>query len=213
MSTRSGIDAAINSRLDDDNQHLACAVKAEFNTDDVRLWSGIDDITIDSEAYTGAGTLLTLSETEDTSELKSTNLVVSLSGMDTTVMNYALTDNYQNRPLTLYMIFVYASTNEVVGKMTLFKGRMTSISIKDDPNGSIITVNAENRLIDLNRPSNLRYTNESQIHVATGDTSFRYVQQMQDIEVIWGQHGQHGSAGMGDPMPHDDIWPPEDREQ
>ena len=146
MSTRPGIDAAINSRLDDDHQYLACAVKAEFDTDDILIWSGIDDISIDSETYTGAGTLLNISETEDTSELKSTNVVVGLSGMDTTVMNYALTDNYQNRPLTIYMIFVYASTNEVVGKLTLFKGRMTSIGIQDDPAGSTITVNAENKL-------------------------------------------------------------------
>jgi len=211
MATRSGIDAAINSRLNDDNQYLAAAVKAEFHTDDILLWSGIDDISINSETYTGAGTLLNISDTEDTSELKSTNVVVSLSGMDPTVMDYALTDNYQNRPLTVYMIFVYASTNEVVGKLTLFQGRMTSLAIQDDPNGSIITVNAENRLVDLNRPSNLRYTNESQEFVSSGDTAFRYVQQMQDIELVWGQEGQHGSAGFGGPDPWDG-YDPEDHE-
>ena len=107
MSTRPGIDTAINARLDDDHQYLAAAVKAEFHTADILLWSGIDDISIDSETYTGAGTLLNISDTEDTSELKSTNVVVSLSGMDTTVMSYALADNYQNRPLTIYMIFVW----------------------------------------------------------------------------------------------------------
>lgn len=214
MATRSGIDAAINSRLDDDHQYLAAAVKAEFNTADILLWSGIDDISIDSETYTGAGTLLNISDTEDTSELKSTNVVVSLSGMDTTVMNYALADNYQNRPLTIYMIFVYAATNEVVGKLTLFKGRMTSIQIQDDPTGSVIGVNAENRLVDLDRPSNLRYTNESQEFVLSGDTAFRYVQQVQDMEVVWGQQGQSGSAGMAQRPSYEDKWIYEkDREQ
>ena len=56
MATRSGIDTAITSRLTDDHQIMGVAVKAEFDTADIRVWSGLGDATISSETYTGAGT-------------------------------------------------------------------------------------------------------------------------------------------------------------
>ena len=39
----------------------------------------------------------------------------------------------------------------------------STLTINDTPDGSTITIDAENRLIDLDRPSNFRYTKESNI--------------------------------------------------
>ena len=129
MATRAGIDTAIVGRLTDDHQVMSVAIKAEFDTDDIRIWSGLDDLTISSETYTGAGTLLGISGNEDTAELTSTGTVVTLSGMDDTVLGYALSENYQNRPIT----------------------------------------------------------------ILSSDTSFRYVQQLQDMDIVWGKQSQKDS--------------------
>ncbi len=196
MATRQGLDSSIVNRLGADEQALFFAVKAEFDTDDIRVWSGIDDLTISSETYTGAGTLLSVSNTEDNLELKSNGLVVALSGMDTTVVNYALTENYQNRPITIFMGYVMGGTNEVAGTLTLFKGRMTSLVINDTPEGSTVTIDAENRLVDLDRPSNLRYTKESQNFLHSGDTGFNRVASLQDKQINWGKTAGAG-AGLG----------------
>lgn len=190
MATRSGIDTAITSRLTDDHQIMGVAVKAEFDTSDIRVWSGIGDATIASETYTGAGTLLGISGNEDTAELSSTGTIVTLSGMDETVLSYALNENYQNRLITIFLVFLMGGSNEVAGTMTMFKGRMTALSINDDTQGATITINAENRLVDLNRPSHLRYTLESQKHILSSDTSFKFVQQIQDMDIIWGKSSQ-----------------------
>lgn len=190
MATRSGIDTAITSRLTNDHQIMGVAVKAEFDTADIRVWSGLGDATISSETYTGAGTLLGISGNEDTAELSSTGSIVTLSGMDSTVLSYALSENYQNRPITIFLVFLMGGSNEVAGTMTMFKGRMTALSINDDPNGATVTINAENRLIDLNRPSHLRYTVESQKYILSSDTSFKYVQQLQDMDIVWGKASQ-----------------------
>ena len=56
MATRQGLDSSIVNRLGADQQALFFAVKAEFDTDEIRVWSGIDDLTISSQTYTGAGT-------------------------------------------------------------------------------------------------------------------------------------------------------------
>ena len=197
MATRQGLDSSITNRLGADEQALFFAVKAEFDTSDIRIWSGIDDLTISSETYTGAGTLLTVSNSEDNSELKSNGIVVALSGMDTTVVNYALTESYQNRPITIFMGYVMGGTNEVAGTLTLFKGRMTSLVINDTPEGSTVTIDAENRLVDLDRPSNLRYTKESQNFLFSGDTGFNRVASIQDKQINWGKAGENGSTSGG----------------
>ncbi len=198
MATRQGLDSSIVNRLGADEQALFFAVKAEFDTDDIRVWSGIDDITISSETYTGAGTLLNVSNTEDNLELKSNGVVVALSGMDATVVNMALTENYQNRPITIFMGYVMGGTNEVAGTLTLFKGRMTSLVINDTPEGSTVTIDAENRLVDLDRPSNLRYTKESQNFLFSGDTGFNRVASLQDKQINWGKTSSGpGGGGSG----------------
>ena len=204
MATRQGLDASIVNRLGADEQALFFAIKAEFDTDDIRVWSGIDDLTISSETYTGAGTLLSVSNSEDNLELKSNGLVVSLSGMDTTVVNYALTENYQNRPITIFMGYVMGGTNEVAGTLTLFKGRMTSLVINDTPDGSTVTIDAENRLVDLDRPSNLRYTKESQNFLHSGDTGFNRVASLQDKQINWGKSSQTAGGGGGGGNQHSD---------
>jgi hypothetical protein len=203
MATRQGLDSSIVNRLGADEQALFFAVKAEFDTDDIRVWSGIDDLTISSETYTGAGTLLSISNTEDNLELKSNGIVVSLSGMDETIVNYALTENYQNRPITIFMGYVMGGTNEVAGTLTLFKGRMTSLVINDTPEGSTVTIDAENRLVDLDRPSNLRYTKESQNFLHSGDTGFNRVASLQDKQINWGKTSDTAGKGSGGGAPAD----------
>jgi len=197
MATRQGLDASIVNRLGADEQALFFAVKAEFDTDDILVWSGTDDLVIGSDTYTGAGTLLSVSGSEDNTQLQSNGLVVAMSGMDSTVVNYALTENYQNRPITVLMGYVMGGTNEVAGTLTLFKGRMTSLIINDDPTGSTVTIDAENRLVDLDRPSNFRYTKESQNFLHSGDTGFDRVSSLQDKQIVWGSSNT-GSGSIND---------------
>jgi hypothetical protein len=195
MSNRGGIDSDIVKYLESDHQVLFLAVKAEFDTDTLYVWSGDYDLSLDGNTYTGAGTLLSISNIEDTLELKSSGLSVALAGMDSTVLDLALTENYQNRFITVYLGYLSGGTDTVAGTMTLFKGRMQSMTINDDPNGSTISVDAENRLIDLQRPSNLRYTKESQQGISAGDTCFDRVQSLQDKEIIWGRSSSNSGGG------------------
>ena len=203
MATRQGIDTAISNRLGADAQTMFFAVKAEFDTDDIRVWSGTDDITVNSETYTGAGSLLSISGVEEDLELKSSGLTIALSGMDATVLDYALTENYQNRPITLFLGFQMGGSNESAGELTLFKGRMTSLNIADTPDGATVTIDCENRLVDLDRPSNLRYTVESQEFLHSGDTGFNRVQSLADKQIAWGQKQDNTYSGGGGRLDND----------
>ena len=124
MATRSGIDSSIVGKLEGDHVFVFWAVKAEFDIADVRLHTWKDELTINSETYEGAGTLLSIGDITDSTELKSDGVTVAISGMDTTVLGYALTENYQNRPITIYMGYLDGGGEKVSGVMTAFKGRM-----------------------------------------------------------------------------------------
>ena len=137
MSNRAGIDSQIVELLENDHQIIFLAVKAQFDTETLHLWSGDTDLTFDSDTYTGVGSLLQMSNIEDTLELKSTGISITLAGMDTTVLNLALSEDYQNRLITVFIGYLSGGTDHVQGTMTLFKGRMTSMIIADDPNGAV----------------------------------------------------------------------------
>jgi hypothetical protein len=211
MATRQGIDSSIVNALSEENVSPFIAVKGFFDSGNILVWSGIDDITIDSETYTGAGTLLAVSGFEESKEMRTNGVTVSLSGMDETVLTYALSENFQNRKLIVHFGFLDGGTNEVKGVMNAFTGRMTSMNISDDTTGSTVTINAENRLIDLEKASMLRYNKESQKFVAGGttDTAFNRVQKLADQEILWGRtsstSGGVGGGGNRQPIGGDPI--------
>ena len=74
---------------------------------------------------------------------------------------------------------------------------MTSLVINDTPEGSTVTIDAENRLVDLDRPSNLRYTKESQNFLHDGDTGFNRVASLQDKQINWGKTSSTAGSGSG----------------
>lgn len=186
MSTRQ-IDTKTAIKLAEDQQNIVFAIKAEFDTDDILLNTSIGDLVIDGDTYEGAGQLLSISEIEDSNDLKSAGVTFAITGMDQQVLSYALTESYQNRPITLLMAFISGGTDQVSASMVLYKGRMVQMSISDDPNGASISLQTENRLMDLRRPSNYRYTKESQASLYAGDNSLNEVAKIQDMKINWGR--------------------------
>lgn len=208
MATRPDIDAMAVQKLSEENQNLVFALKLEFDTETIRLHSGMGELTINSETYEGAGTLLSISDIEDSSELRSAGVTFALSGMNPDVLGYALSEDYQNRLATLKMAFLSGGTDHVVGTMDIYIGRMMQISITDNAeSGSSIQVQTENRLVDLRRPSNYRYTKESQNYLHPNDTGLDEVAAIQDMQIFWGRAYGGGFGGGGPSGPDDPANP------
>jgi len=199
MSNRSGIDAALVDLLGEDNQILFLAVKLEFDTETLRFWNGKNNLVIkeggSDTTYIGAGDLLSVSGIEENLDMSVGGVTVALAGMNAEVLNLALNEEYQNRQVSILLGQLSGGTDISAGTMTIFSGRMQTMQINDDPDGSTITLNAESRLIDMERPSNLRYTNESQQFISAGDTCFARVSALQDKEILWGR--TTGGGGIG----------------
>jgi hypothetical protein len=162
------------------------AMKAQFLEGDVRLWTGYGEITIDSEIYTGGGALLSVGAVEETSEIKATNLAITMSGLDSSILASALGSNYQNRNFICYLGMLNETYSVVASSYQLFAGRMDSMTINDSGQEIAITLSVESRLIDLEKPNESRYTSEEQKRLFSGDLGLEFVTDLQDKDINWG---------------------------
>jgi len=140
---------AVPLEFSDDSMVLFYGVELFFDSGTVRLWNGSHDAIIEGETYTGSGSLLTLSEIEETGEIAARGATVTLSGLDAGFVATALAENYQNRDARILFGTI---VNNTFTAYTLFRGRMDVMTINEGAETATISLAIENRLIDLERP-------------------------------------------------------------
>tara|TARA_R100001440_G_scaffold795_2_gene2626 strand:+ start:6240 stop:6827 length:588 start_codon:yes stop_codon:yes gene_type:complete len=169
------------------------AVDLAFQSGALRLWTGYGNKTINSATYTGTGTLLKIDGLEEAGDLSARGTTLTLSGLASTVLTYALTEEYQGRLVTIY--WGLAGVADVV---EVFSGYMDQMIIVDEGDTSTVKLKVESRLITLERPNIRRYTSESHKAVRTSkglsgsDSFFDWVSGLQDKSIVWGREVQSG---------------------
>ena len=187
------VPAALLTALDGDEIEVFYAVDLAFDSGNMRLWTGYGDKTINSQTYTGTGNLLTIDGLEEASDLSARGTTLTLNGLDSTIITYALTEEYQGRLVTIYW---GVGTNTV----EVFSGYMDKMTIQDSAESATISLTVESRLIALERPNIRRYTRESHAGVRTAkglsgsDTFFDWVTKLQDKQIVWGRATENGEA-------------------
>ena len=162
------------------------AIELMFDTAPLRIWNGIGEKTINvqgvDQVFYGFGDLLMIGNLDEVNDLSAKSLQLSLTGLNENVLSLALQEPYQRRVCRLY--FGEQSVPDVV---QIFAGKMNKMSIQDDSQTSTISLDVESNLVELERSSNWRYTDENHQSRYSGDTFFSYVQTIQDQQVVWGR--------------------------
>lgn len=171
--------------FDQDTLNPFIAIDLAFDSGAVRLWNGYGDLTINSATYTGAGTLLQISEVEETGEVAAKGITMTLTGIESSIISVALAENYQNRSAKIYIGTL--AENNAVSTYQLFGGRLDVMTIEESGETATIAVTAENRLIDLERPRSRRFTSEDQKSLYPNDLGLDYVNDLQDKTLDWGK--------------------------
>jgi hypothetical protein len=152
----------------------------------LRMWTGLGNRTISvqgsSQVFIGTGSLLSIGDLEEVGDLSAKSVEFTLSGIPSSIISIALQEPYQRRVARLYL--GEQSDSSVV---EIFSGKMDKMTILDESETSTIALTIESKLVELERSSGWRYTNENQQSRYDGDTFFSYVQSMQDQTVIWGK--------------------------
>jgi hypothetical protein len=110
---------------------------------------------------------------------------------------HALGQVRQGNPVQLWLGALGSNNNVLPDPLQLFAGRMDVPTIDEGTQTSSISIAVENRLIDLNRSRERRYTDQDQQIDHPGDLGFQYVQFIQNWNGTWGKAGPGGI-----PLPH-----------
>jgi hypothetical protein len=162
-------------------------VKMAFSSQTLRLHSGVGEYVMDGETYLGVGALGSISApTEDITLARNTRTFtlsgLSASGID--IAGLAQTDNYQGRDIWHYLVFLNEDQEIIDGHVYLWRGRMDTISFELGSTATL-SLTAESRLADWDRPRVRRYTNQDQQQVYPGDLALEFNSQAAEYEIRW----------------------------
>lgn len=151
------------------------------------LWTGVGDLEYESETYKGTGAFGTISTSDTDSSLSANGISLTLSGVPTDVLQFALSPNYRNKKVIVNIV-LFDNNGTLIGGNRFYVGRIDVVNISKSGEENIITVNVENHLINFSRPLIRRYNQEDQhLFVDNTDIGFEYISKItSDIVFNWG---------------------------
>lgn len=170
------------------------AVELLFDEVTNRFWTGYGSITIDGNEYVGNGKFLSLSGVEEDMQISAKGLSIVMSGLPTDFMSLALNAEYQYRKANIYTGAI--QSDGTVQSYLMFSGFMNQMNFAENHDDMTITISVENRLIDLERPREMRYTDEDQRArypdrfnengiALDEDIGLSLIVDIQDREIVW----------------------------
>ena len=189
-------------------QHVATVtfVKLEFSSGTLYLHNSIGTYTWGSQNWLGAGDLGSVSAIEEGSDVSPYKITLSLSGIDSTISNAALTEDYYMRGVTLYLGALDANDDLLATPTEVWAGFMDQMNVTlGADGGDAIELIAESELAKFDRASNQRYTDNNQQAAHSADLIFEFLQDIEGIKVLWGD--RTSDSGAGKSIPTDNAEP------
>jgi len=179
------ITPAVDAALAAGHVPLLVFVELDFPSQYLRLnnsavtmaWNGYD--------WLGVGRLGGIDPISEGADLQARGLALRMSGIDPASISLALGTQYQGRSCRVWLAPLTSDHAVIADPVLVFWGRMDTMDI-DVGATATITVNAESRLADWDRPRVRRYNHEDQQIDFPGDMGFEFVPQMIEKELRWG---------------------------
>lgn len=181
--------AMITELAKDSGAKTVLLTKLEFDSGDVRAWSGRGDLTFDSEVYLGAGDMGGISPMEEGRQSRAYGLAYRLSGVPATNLSLALDEDVVGRPATIWLGALDSDYALIADPLVIFRGRMDSMTVSLGATAQV-SVNLINRMAAWDVVRERLYTAAGQAARGAGkfrdDTGMRFVSQTIERVVIWG---------------------------
>lgn len=176
--------AAMATVLTDAVKRPVTLVEITFDTAPLRLWSGVGDLTWNAVTWTGAGHLLAVEQITEATAATITGTRLRLTGLDSAVVNDVYTEEWQQRPVRIWLGALDAAGAVVADPILLFTGRLDLVEDVEDGDGAVTLVGtAESHAADIDRPRVRRYTPEDQALIDADDSFFDQVAALQEKEI------------------------------
>ena len=204
------IPAAFSTAVEQTTVDIFFAIELFFDTSTLRFWSGLGEVEIAGNTYVGSGSLIQISSVDESLDISAKGATLTLSGLPSDLLALALAEPYQGRKCRIYFgirdnapsflqqedgdyvlteseAFIDLQPEAAPVMAEIFTGYIDQMNIDEGPETSTIAVYVESRLIDLQRPRELRYTSESQKSRFPNDRGFDFVEDLQAKKFQWGR--------------------------
>ena len=161
-------------------------VSLDFDAASVHVNSTPYPITFGGNEYLGVGNLGSVSGLQEGADIQARGVELTLSGIPPELISIALGEEYQGRPIRIWIGFLDENHSLIVDPVNLGIWRMDTMDISLGKTATI-SVKAESRLSDWNRPRSKRYTNEEQQKNYPTDKGLEFVPEMVAKSLLWGK--------------------------
>ena len=165
----------------------AIFVQATLASGTLYIWSGYGSTTWNGQTWQGVGSLLNISTIEEKATVSATGLVVTLSGIDPTLLANVLDEFEVCGPVKVFLGAFSSPGVLIANPICLWAGNLDVPTIDVGADTASISINCESRLIEMNVSVDRRYTDQEQQVDTPGDLAFSFVNSIQNQPVYWGQ--------------------------
>ena len=161
-----------------------CSLTDTISLDDT-TWATVSSGDPGSSDWLGLGLMTALELPKETQDGSAQGLNFGISGLPSGNVSLALSENYQNAPITLWLATMSNATTISGTPYQMFKGLVDVMELTDDGKTSAITIKTEGFAYGVG-PSEARRTEQDQKERYNGDASLRFIGDIEDKEFTWG---------------------------
>jgi hypothetical protein len=160
-------------------------VLMDFPSGYLRVNNSAITFTWDGASWLGVGNLGSIDAVSEGIGLDARGLAFRISGVPAANIAIALGQQYQGRDCKVWLAPLSEAHAIIADPVLVFHGRMDVMDIELGETATI-TVTAESRLADWDRPRIRRFNHEDQQIDWPADKGFEFVPQMAEKELRWG---------------------------
>jgi hypothetical protein len=176
---------ATEAALADGQVRALVFVLMDFSSGILRVNNSAQTVAWAGEDWLGVGHLGAIDAVSEGIGLEARGLSFQISGVPSANVAAALGTDYQGRDCKLWLAPLDDAYAPIADPALVFWGRLDTMDIELGATATI-TVSAESRLADWDRPRVRRYNHADQQIDYPGDLGFEFVEQMAEKELRWG---------------------------
>lgn len=184
MTGRS-ITGAVSAALAAGHVRAVTFVEMDFSSGFLRVNDSGQHIDWNGFTWYGVGRLGSIEPVGEGASLEARGLRFAMSGIAPEHVAVALGTHYQGRACKVWFAPLDEAHAPIADPVMVFNGRLDTMDVELGETATI-TVSAESRLADWDRPRVRRYNAEDQRLTDPADKGFEFVPQMVDKNIRWG---------------------------
>lgn len=181
------IDGTTQSELDLRYVGMALLCQITLTSGVLYVWSGYGDLAWNGNTYLGMGKLAKVGTVQEDSGVVAQGMSIGLEGVSSDDLSDALADVTQGQPANLYVVLLDANRNIIGTPIASYAGLTDAVSVSQDPDGNCgVSIALENRLTQLQRNREYRWTNAQMQELYPAEQGFIYTANLQNYIALWG---------------------------